>query len=269
MATAMSTKKHHILKNWASVVLLVLSSMIGCAVSARQGPIIDWVVPGGHQVACSAAEFKDVRAVRVRYEDIWQTEEYALYKTADSQLEVIYAKVNKAFTVSLDYQMSIAAMVSTWNQNADQSIRWESAGRLDNQVGTWFYRTYTQSDIQRSCVGFFVEWDEIYEDPRVHPGKILFGYYCSGKEENLADPNVRALIGRIGIQAHNEESASGGAAPDKSENPPPRHRPKSGLENPSALAAARGDGPAATSGNPGFPFRFARYYSESGGGKYN
>ena len=114
-----------------------------------------------------------------------------------------------------------------------------------------------------------MEWDEIYEDPRVHPGKILFGYYCSDREEALEDQKVHTLISGIGIQVQNGEYAPGGAAPDRSAKPSARPRPKDSLENPSALVTARGVGPAATTGNPRFPFSFARYYSESGGGKYN
>ena len=40
-----------------------------------------------------------------------------------------------------------------------------------------------------------------------------------------------------------------------------------GQQNPPAIATAKGHGPSIDNGNPRFPFRFARYYSMSRGGK--
>lgn len=261
----MLQKKFKQQKCWKTVLLIFLSAVAGCATTDRQGPSIEWVAPGEHQVVCTAAEFRDTTPVRVKFTDIWQIEEYAMYKTADSQLEVFFSKVNKAHSVTLLYQMSIADMVATWNHNSRQNIEWGEAGRIDAYPGVWFYRTYTQRDTRRSCVGFFVEWDEIFSDPKTRPGKILFGYYCNDGQQALGDQKVRTLIDGIGIQATDGIFTSRNAPPEKPTNSSAQPHRNDGLENTSALAAAKGGGPTANEGNPGFPFKFARYYIEGGG----
>ncbi len=75
--------------------------------------------------------------------------------------EMIYAEANRAFTVALDYRMPIDAMVATWNLNSHPDPVWGPLGRIDSRFGTWFYRTYEHSDLQRSCVGCMLESDSV------------------------------------------------------------------------------------------------------------
>jgi hypothetical protein len=109
-----------------------------------------------------------------------------------------------------------------------------------------------------------VEWDEIYEDPRGRPGKVLFGYFCGAEGDNLEDAAVRALIRGIRIRMLEGLPGWRNTSDNISEDKQARLFVNGGLKNPAA-GAAGGYGPSLDSGNPHFPFMFARYYSESGG----
>jgi hypothetical protein len=244
-----------------AATLIIVSAVTGCAFSTREKPRIAWMVADENRINVTSEIFASTRPMGVKYTDSWQTEEYELFRAGGRQLEMIYAQATRAFTVALDYQMPIEEMVVTWNLNSRQNLVWGALGRIDSRFGTWFYRTYEHGGLQRSCVGFLVEWDQIYEDPRGRPGKVLFGYFCGAEGEDLEDETVRALIRGIRIGMPKERDAPHNTFDDREA----RLFANGGLKNPTAGAAAGGYGPSIDSGNPHFPFMFARYYSESGG----
>ena len=261
----MSAKSYHKQKRWMATTLIIVSAVTGCAFSNREKPRIAWVAADENRIAVTSEIFESSRPIGVKYTDSWQTEEYALFRTGGRQLEMIYAQVDRAFTVALDYQMPIEAMVATWNLNSRQNLVWGPLGRIDSRFGTWFYRTYEHRGLQRSCVGFMVEWDQIYEDPRGRPGKVLFGYFCGAEGEDLEDEAVRALIRGIRIRMPEELPRWRDTTRNISDDKDARFFANGGLKNPTAIATAGGYGPSIDSGNSRFPFMFARYYSESGG----
>jgi hypothetical protein len=261
----MSAKSYHKQKRWMSAALVMVTAVTGCAFSTRENPRIDWVVADENRIAVTSEILASARHIGVKYTDSWQTEEYGLYRAGGRQLEMIYAQADRAFTVALDYQMPIEAMVATWSLNSRQNLVWGPLGRIDSRFGTWFYRTYEHDGLQRPCVGFLVEWDEIYEDPRGRPGKVLFGYFCGAEGETLEDAAVRALIRGIRIRMPEGLPRWRDAVHNTSDDKDARLFVNGGLKNPAAGATAGGYGPSIDSGNPRFPFKFARYYSESGG----
>jgi hypothetical protein len=246
-------------KRLITAALTLVTAAAGCMASTLVDPCVDWVVADEHRIAVASEIFESTKPIRVKYTDAWQTEEYVLFRAGGRQLEMIYAEAGRASTVALDYPMPIDAMVATWNLNSQQNLGWGPLGRIDSRLGTWFYRTYEHSDLQRSCVGFQIEWDEIYEDPQGRPGKVLFGYYCAATAEALEDKEVRALIRGFGVRMQDGLSGEQKARPVHNTGP----------QKPLAIATARGDGPSADRGNSNFPFMFARYYSISNGGRIN
>jgi len=144
-----------------AATLMLVIALAGCTASTRIEPGVTWVNPGEQRIVLTAAGFKTTRPVRVKYTDLRHTEEYALFKADDRQLEMIYAEASRAFTVALDYRMPIEEMVATWNLNSQPNLAWGPLGRIDSRFGTWFYRTYAHSDLQRSCVGFMVESESV------------------------------------------------------------------------------------------------------------
>ncbi len=262
---AIPARRHGSRKRWVAAAVVMVTAVAGCVFSTREKPRIAWVVADELRIAVTSEVFASTRPIGVKYTDSWQTEEYGLLKAGGRQLEMIYAEAGRAFTVALDYQMPIEAMVATWNLNSQQNLVWGPLGRIDSRLGTWFYRTYEHSSVQRSCVGFMVEWDQIYEDPQGRPGKVLFGYYCGAEGETLEDAAVRALIRGIRIRMPQGLSSWRNTAHDTSDDKQARLFVNGGLKNPTAIATAAGYGPSIDTGNPRFPFMFARYYSVSGG----
>ena len=189
----------------AAVWMMVIAGA-GCTASRGLMPSVTWVNLGEQRIVMADAGLKSSREIRVKYTDAWQTEEYALFEAEGRQCEIIYAEASRTFTVALDYQMPIEEMVPTWNLNSRQNLVWGPLERIDRPFETWFYRTYQISGRQRSCAGFMVEWDQIYEDPQGRPGKVLFGYFCGAETGTLADEAVRTLIRGISIANPDERS---------------------------------------------------------------
>jgi hypothetical protein len=254
-------------KRWVAAALVMVTAVAACVFSTREKPRIEWVVADAHQIAVNSEIFESTKPLGVKYTDSWQTEEYALFRADGRQLEMIYAQASEAFTVALDYQMPIEKMVSTWNLNSRQNLVWGPLGRVDTRLGTWFYRTYAHNALQRSCAGLMVEWDQIYEDPQGRPRKVAFGYFCRAEGETLEDEAVRALIRGIRIGTTEGRSTRRYTANDTTEDKGADLMVNEGLQNASAIAVARGYNLSTDIGIPRFPFMFAGYYSESGGGK--
>jgi hypothetical protein len=102
-----------------------------------------------------------------------------------------------------------------------------------------------------------VEWDEIYEDPLGRPRKVLLGYLCAAEGKALENKQIRTLIPGIGIRPQGELS----------DDRKTRSDINAGSHSPAAIETARGKNRSTDTGNPRFPFMFARYYSLSGDGK--
>ncbi len=247
-----------------NAALIVMAVAWGCAVSSRGKPAVERVGDVGHRVVVTDPMFGSAIPVVFRYTDSWQTEEYGMFSAGGRWLEMIYAEVDRAFTVALDYQLPIEAMVATWHLNARQDLVWGPLGRIDTRLGTGFYRPYAHNGLRRSCAGFLVEWDEIDEDPQTRPGKVVFGYCCGNVGESLEDESVRSLIRGIRIEmptADSAQKAVGHESPgDKGDDAnrvliPDTH-----------IGTADVNEPPLAMGNSRFPFKFARYYRPSSGG---
>jgi hypothetical protein len=242
----------------AALALSVASALAACAGPATEPGRVDWLGKGEHRIVVTAEAFAEAEPLRVGFADSWQTEEYAVFETGGRRLELVFAEASRSFTVALDYQMPITAMVPTWNANARRDLAWGPLGRFDWRPGTWFYRIYQAGELGRPCVGLLIEWDEIGADPDNRPRRVLFGYACAAAGEALEDAEVRALIRGIAV------GPPGGRAGWRFGA---RRAAAAGDQGAPALAAARGQGAVADSGNPRFPFAFARFYSEGGGAR--
>ena len=227
-------------KRLIAAALTLVTVAAGCMDSISLDPGVDWVVADESRIAVASEIFETTKPIRVKYTAAWQTEEYILFRAGGRQLEMIYTEASKAFTVALEYQLPIEAMVSTWNLNSRQNLVWGPLGRVDTRLGTWFYRPYEPSDLQRSCIGFMVEWDQIYEDPQGRPGKVVFGYFCGAEGETLEGEAVGALIRGIRIGMPEGLSTWRCSACDTSEDKDARRVVNDGQQNLSAIATAKG-----------------------------
>ncbi len=251
----------------AVLVLPLASALAACAVPATESGRVDWLGQDEHRIVVTAEAFADAEVLRVGFADSWQREEYARFKSDERQLELIFAEARKSFSVALDYQMPITTMVPTWNANAGRDLAWGPLGRFDWAPGTWFYRTYRQVGLGPPCVGLQVEWDEIYEDPLTRPRRVLFGYACGMAGATLDDEDVRALIRGIGVRRRDDGSARRFSSQRAGRDTNAQPLPDADEADSAAIGVAKGRGTLGNSGNPNFPFAFARYFSESDGGQ--
>ncbi|MBI5577579.1 MAG: hypothetical protein HY895_00365 [Deltaproteobacteria bacterium] len=243
-------------KQLCTVILAPVAALSACAWDAPHSRSTAWSDFSEAQVAVSATEFSACIPVRQNYADSWQAEQYALFQVGGRQLEVVYARANPAITVALDYPMPIEKMASTWALSSGQRLVWGPLERMDHPLGILFFRPYDLGEARRPCFGFLVEWDQIYADPQGRPGKVLFGYYCGETSDVLGYAEIRTIIRGITI------CADAGC-----QNPENRNGSTPSLMQRPGTAAAVAGGHPKTSGNPGFPFRFARFYKENGKGQ--
>jgi len=218
----------------------------GCAVSDYQRPTIETVPPGDERIVFAADVFRDKAPERVRFTDIWQREEYALFRGGGAQAEIIYSTTTTpVFTVVLNYEFMVDDMVETWNLNRKHTKAWDESRRVEAPLGPFFYKPYRLVGAGRACFGFATEWDHRGDDPDNRPSKVLFGYFCAKKGAPLSLDRMEDLIQTVGVRGVTERI---------------RH---------ADAARARGPSPSADRGNANFPFDLAQFFAESGNGDKN
>ncbi len=237
----------------------------GCAVSDYQRPTIETVPPGDERIVFAADVFRDKAPERVRFTDIWQREEYALFRGGGAQAEIIYSTTTTpVFTVVLNYEFMVDDMVETWNLNRKHTKAWDESRRVEAPLGPFFYKPYRLVGAGRACFGFATEWDHRGDDPDNRPSKVLFGYFCAKKGAPLSLDRMEDLIQTVGVRGvterirHADAARRGGAA-----------RATDARTQANAALIARGPSPSADRGNANFPFDLAQFFAESGNGDKN
>ena len=234
----------------------------GCAVSDYQRPTIETVPPGDERIVFAADVFRDKAPERVRFTDIWQREEYALFRGGGAQAEILYSTTTTpVFTVVLDYQFMVDDMVETWNLNRKHTKAWGESRRVEAPLGPFFYKPYRLVGADRACFGFATEWDHRGDDPEYRPSKVLFGYYCAKPGAPLSLDTMEDLIQTIGVKGVTERIRHADAARREG-----AARAADARTQADAALIAHGPSPSADRGNASFPFDLAQFFAESGNG---
>ena len=243
----------------AAIALIAAAALGGAQALALERPMIAVIAPGDERIVFAAEEFEGTTPRRVRYTDVWEREEYALFQGNGAQAEIIYsaAKTDEAM-IALAYNLVIARMVKTWNLNRNNVEAWGGKGEVSTPFGLFFYRRYKLARRNRVCFGFSGEWDEPSDDPQQRPGKVLFGYFCAKEGADLPYDRIEDLILRLGIRGITERL------------PRRRQGDKGSADRLASTSAeaemiARGSSPSAETGNPNVPFTFAVPYMDTTG----
>ncbi|MFQ6017065.1 MAG: hypothetical protein ACE5KF_02620 [Kiloniellaceae bacterium] len=229
-----------------------------------QSPTIMEDPPGDERIVFTADEFEGTTPQRVKFTDVWQREEYALFRGCGVQAEIVYTTVTED-SKALEYNYLVERTANTWNLNKKYNKVWGAYGTVRALLGEFVYKPYALTERNRECFGFSSEWDHPPDDPEHRPGKILFGYFCANEGDKISEYRIENLIQRIGIRGVTE------AIRKRRGN---RHGSGSGVAATSAdarlqtEAAVIGQGlsPSAETGNASFPFKFARHYEAGNGG---
>lgn len=237
---------------WAVASLMLA---MGCAEFRLPPPATVLVPPDQARIVFDADAFASTTPVRVRYSDLWQSEEYARFQGRGAQAEVIQAQIDYSERVALDYNMLVEDMVETWNYNKGQAKSWGKAEGIRTPLSRFWYRPYALQNKNQSCVGFTTDGNVEPQDPR-YQRWALFGYYCAAPGTTLTKAQMEQLVNSVGILGVSKPRWKAEVEAAKAS------APQTGATPGDAIQVARAGGEA---GNPRFPFMFARWFSPSEG----
>lgn len=240
--------RHVCIKRYSLPVILV-AALAGCT---GNGLVTRMTPPTDVLIALNDPSLKDGAKARVSHTGLLEHEEYARFEGGGLTLEAIYDVVI-GDQVVLDYHLSMARMLDTWNANAGQPIRRGEEKTIQGWHGPIDYQLYTQTASGRSCAGFSAEWDLSARDPFGRPTEVFFGYVCAAKGMALPAARVEALLKSVRI-----DQRIGGSFV------------KPGMrasieEKADAIATGRAE---PGTGNNQFPFSFGTTYSEGDGNDF-
>jgi hypothetical protein len=223
-------------------IVALIAVLTGCkAVSipglSTSGDDIVPVPPADARILFEAPAFVGQAVARAKFTDHWQREEYALFRGARGQAEIIYLAATARET-SLETDVGLKTMIKRWNFNADSGITWAEEIKAFAAFGGVFALPYRQNGY--SCFGFSSDWGPAFDDPETRPTKMVFGYYCEIAQAPLTQAEVEALIDNMGITTFAGDSSA----------------------SISVHGSIQGDG--GKIGNSGFPFLLARGYNADG-----
>ena len=244
-----------------AISIVTVAALGGCAVGEFQWPAIERVAPGDERIVFTADEFEGTTPQRVRFTDMWQREEYALFRGSGAQAEIVYSAVTQD-SKALEYNYTVERSVNTWNLNKKLDKKWGAWGRIEARLGSVSYKPYTLTDKNRECFGFSSEWDHPPDDPQHRPGKVFFGYFCAKAGEHISEDRIEDLIQHIGIKGVTERTRKRRGNLRGLGNDVP---PTSADAGAKAATIAQGPSPSAERGNASFPFDFARHYELTNG----
>lgn len=240
-----------------TVAAVALAAGLSACAYSYDPPATAALPPGLGAVAFDAPALGGDPGRRVRYVDMWQTEEYALFQGGGAQAEFVYAAVNPGFEVVLEFSKTIEAAVSAFNHNRGDKT-WDEERRTETKFGTTWYKPYRLARTGQTCLGFAVDWQNEAHDIHHAPKRALFGYHCQPPGQGISLDEAESLIQRVavrGITAPMKPSAQ--AADAQLPRPTP-------ADQQAALGLAHGQG--GESGIATFPHRFARGIRKSANG---
>lgn len=228
------------MKRLPFIALLTLLSACKTILVPGFGTTADDIVPvplPDVRILFNAQEFAGQSIMRAKFTDIWQREEYALFRGANSQAEIVYIAATARET-SLNADVTLKSMIKKWNFNANSQVTWGEETKALATFGEVFVIPYSNRD--NSCVGFSSEWGTAGDDLEVKPTKMVFGYFCELSGTPLPTARIEALIDEIEVSKF------------------------AGSSTTSIPISGTIDRSGGTIGNPGFPFLLAQGYKSEG-----
>lgn len=188
-----------VMKRFSCIVFLTILAACKTIPIPGLGSATDDIVPiplSDVRILFTAKEFAGQSIMRAKFADAWQREEYALFRGAKSQAEIVYITATARET-SLNADVTLKSMIEKWNFNANSKISWGEEIKALAAFGQVFALPYRHRD--NSCVGFSSEWGTAGDDPELRPTKMVFGYFCELSGTPLATARIEALIDAIEV----------------------------------------------------------------------
>ncbi len=240
----------------------ICAALSACAIPPTSVGTFSPVEEVKGRIVLSAGAYADATPFRVGFYDRIQREEYALYRGAAGQAEIVYMETRRKLEPQsvLDFDMMIEDTLPMWRFNKGQEIVWKDSVWTKSPVGGTWMRPYRLVALNRDCIGFSATWDRRKDDYEYRPSKAYFGYYCAAPGTALSEDAAAKFVAGIDIRGVTMPLRVTTAYELGKEEPippkPDQHR---------LLVAAQDGIPGGISGIPKFPMLRGRIYRVSGG----
>lgn len=249
-----------------AVALLGVLALGACAGTGGPATISGAVAPvpaGKETLSFAAPGLPQASAVRARYQDNEQREEYVLYRgDGGAQAEVILVESAPFGYVAqggdnhvLEFAKITRDTVGMWNMAKAGNLSFSDSYPYQGKV-PYYLLPFQRAATGQSCFGFHAEFDQDAFDP-VGTGfdRQLFGYYCAPKGMTLDAAGIQSAIDGLDIKGVTKANVAGVPLQDFHQ-----------LAHDAQLAeAVKRGAPAGDTGNADFPLNLDRHYGDSAG----
>ncbi len=240
--------------------VIVLS---GCSISTLDTGTFVAVPEDRARIAVNAAPYADVTPQRIGFADSREREEYALYRNAQGQAEILYVETRSDLTreLALDFNKLVADTVKMWRFNQGRTLVFGETVSIKNDIAQFWVQPYKQTDTGRDCVGFNSTWDTRFDDPKLRPSKAMFGYHCVPNGQTLSDEDGRAFVTSLQLRGVSVPRRVKTAYDLKAGDAPLPSR----VTQASNLVLAQDGAGGGVAGLPDFPLLIGRHYNVNDG----
>ncbi len=249
-------RSRHYSRAAAGFMLMLLAA---CTVPDIEQGDYRTLMDANAEIEVNADAFVGTPPVRVGYSDFIQREEYALYRSTLAQAELVFLRTRpeRRQLTSLDFSKLITDLVPLWRFNQGHPLDFDKSTHVKTPLALFWLQPYRQTDTGRHCVGYATSWDEAREDPFKRPQKVLFGYYCIPKGEQLSMDEATKFVASIGIRGITLPLQIKSVYDIQAGDPPPPPQ----AEQAAALVTAQDGIAGGVSGLPSFPILAGRIYT--------
>ncbi len=239
--------------------LLALAATLGaCSFNKIDTGVFTQPVEPEGRILVEAPAYSGTTPTRVHYSDSRIFEEYALFRSARGQSEMVFSETNPLFKdrTVIDYDKLISSQVPKWRFNIGQTLKFDESFNVDNDFASFWVQPYRQVENGRECAGFSSRWDTRMDDQQLRPSKVMFGFHCAPKGTSFGAADARAFVKAIQIRGISVPLRVESAYALNKKTPPPAKD----VQTTNLVLAQDGAG-GGIAGLPEFPLLFARIYN--------
>ena len=232
------------------VLFAAITTLSGCTTieGARTG--MRALAEKDGMIVFDQAPFNQGAQERIIYADMSERDEYALFRSPDTQAEFIYITTRHLHMTNLvvDRMFNLDGAMQGFRHNRMEKPVSGDAFKLKVHDIRYWARAYQLPEAGKSCGVFSGSWDAPADELR--PSKALFGYFCVKGVKPLSQESIEQTMAKIGLRGITVN------AENEINNVPPLSVQPSQTE---LLLRAQG-GATDKQGNIEFPYKVVRYY---------
>lgn len=248
----------------AAVLGITLTATLSACSLSKQGTGAFVSVPEDRgRITLASPVYEGVTPQRIGFADFSEREEYALFRSASGQAEILFMETRREHgrNIVLEFKKKTSDTVPMWRFNSDRNITFAQSEHIKTDLGGFWVQPFKQADTGRECVGFFGSWDIRYGDPELRPTKVVFGYHCNVAGVAMSAADAQEFVKGIDIRGISIPLRLK-TAYDLKENDSPLPPQDQQVAN---LVIAQDGQAGGISGLPDFPLLASRFYNDHDG----